>query len=102
MWGNSEIVCLTGMRLKIIEALPSGFKISWRDLGIRFQVKNKSGLRPSNTGYVLMEAAKSLGIEVSKFNNKQRISGRDYAQRIKRARHKLMYKKVSIPASHPT
>uniref|UniRef100_A0A8W8L0T5 Uncharacterized protein n=1 Tax=Magallana gigas TaxID=29159 RepID=A0A8W8L0T5_MAGGI len=88
--------------LKFIEALPSGSKVSWRDLGIRFQVKNKSGLRPSNAGQVLMEAAKSLGIDVSKFNTEKRISGRDYAQRIRRARHKLMYQKVSIPASQPT
>lgn len=87
---------------KFIEALPSGSKVSWRNLGIRFQVRNKSGLRPSNAGQVLMEAAKSLGINVSKFNTEKRISGRDYAQRIRRARHKLLYKKVSIPASQPT
>uniref|UniRef100_A0A8W8NYK1 Uncharacterized protein n=1 Tax=Magallana gigas TaxID=29159 RepID=A0A8W8NYK1_MAGGI len=50
-----------------------------------------------------MEAAKSLGIDVSKFKTENRISGRDYAQRIRRARHKLMYEKVSIPpASQPT
>lgn len=87
---------------KFIEALPSGSKISWRNLGIRFQVRNKSGLRPSNAGQVFMEAAKSLGINVSKFNTEKRISGRDYAQRIRRARHKLLYKKVSVPASQPT
>ena len=50
----------------------------------------------------MMEAAKSLGIDVSRFNTEKRISGRDYVQRIRRARHKLLYKKVSIPTSQPT
>ena len=43
-----------------------------------------------------------MGIDVSRFNTEKRISGRDYVQRIRRARHKLLYKKVSIPTSQPT
>ena len=50
----------------------------------------------------MMEATKPLGIDVSRFNTEKRISGRDYVQRIRRARHKLLYKKVSIPTSQPT
>ena len=49
----------------------------------------------------MMEAAKSLGIDVSRFNTEKRISDRDYVQRIRRARHKLLYK-VSISTSQPT
>ena len=75
---------------KFIEALPSNSKVSWRQIGIKFGLKNKAGLPPSNAGQVMMEAAKSLGIDVSRFNTEKRISGRDYVQRIRRARHKLL------------
>lgn len=87
---------------KFMTALPSGSKVSWRNLGIKFDVRNKSGARPSNAGQVLMEAAKSIGINITMFNTEKRVSGRDYIQRVRRARHKLLYKKVSIPASQPT
>ena len=87
---------------KYITSLKPGSRISWRNLSIKFDVRNKIGSRPSNAGQVLMEVAKSFGIDVSRFNADQRLSGRDYIQRVRRARHKLMHKKVSIPTPRPT
>lgn len=71
-------------------------------MSIKFDVKNQKGLRPSNAGQVLMEVAKFLGIDVLRFNEDRRISGRDYFQRIRRAVHNLLYRKVSIPTPQPT
>lgn len=82
-------------------SLPSGSKVSWRELSIKFNLRNKKGARPQNGGQVLVEFAKSLGVNVNQFNPQQRLSGRDYIQRVRRARHKL-YKKVSIPTPRPT
>lgn len=87
---------------KYIKSLKPGSRVSWRNLSIKFDVKNQKGLRPSNAGQVLMEVANSLGIDVPRFNKDQRISGSDYFQRIRRARHKLLYRKVSIPTPQPT
>lgn len=76
-------------------------KISWRELSVKFNLSNKKGAIPPNGGQVLAEFAKTLGVNVHQFNPEQRLSGRDYIQRVRRARHKL-YKKVSIPTLRPT
>lgn len=78
---------------KYIMSLPSGSKVSWRELSIKFNLRNKKGARPQNGGQVLAEFAKT-------FNPQQRLSGRDI-QRVRRAKHKL-YKKVSIPTPRLT
>lgn len=71
-------------------------------MGIKFNVLNNGGLRPSSAGQVLLEAAKTLGVNTDHFNTNVRVSGRDDMQRVKRARHKLLYKTVSIPTPRPT
>ena len=55
---------------KYITSLKPGFRASWRNVSIKFNVriKIKSGLRPSNAGQVLVEVAKFFGIDVSRFN----------------------------------
>lgn len=86
---------------KYTMALPSDSKVSWRELSVKFNLSNKKGAIPPNGGQVLAEFAKTLGVNVHQFNPEQRLSGRDYIQRVRRARHKL-YKKVSIPTLRPT
>lgn len=78
---------------KIITPLPKDSKISWRVMAIKFNVLNKEGHRPSNAGQVFLEAAKSLGVNTDHFNTIVRVSGRDYLQRVKRAKdlEKLCY-----------
>lgn len=71
-------------------------------MAIKFNVLNKEGLRPSNAGQVLLEAANTLGVNTDQFNTNVRVNGRDYMQRVKRARHNLLYKTVSIPTPRPT
>ena len=39
------------------------------------------------------DVAKSFGIDISRVNENQRLSGRDYIQRERRASHKLLFKK---------
>jgi hypothetical protein len=87
--------------LKYIKTLPTGAKVSWRNLAIKFNLTNKNGIRPSNGGQVLLEYAKKMGANTHKFNTEKRISGRDYVQRVRRAKQKL-YKKISIPTTRPT
>lgn len=87
--------------LKHVNAIPSGSKVSWRGLAIKFNFTNKNGVRPPNAGQVLLEIAKALGVNVNKFNPLQRLSGRDYFQTVRRAKYKL-YKRVSIPTPRPT
>lgn len=62
-------------------------------MAIKFNVLNKEGHRPSNVGQVLLEAAKSLGVNTDHFNTIVMVSGRDYLQRVKRAKdlEKLCY-----------
>lgn len=86
---------------KYTMALPSDSKVSWRELSVKFNLSNKKGAIPPNGGQVLAEFAKTLGVNVHQFNPEQRLSGRDYIQRVRRARQKL-YKKVSIPTLIPT
>jgi hypothetical protein len=42
-----------------------------------------------------------MGVNTHKFNTGKIISGRDYVQRVRRAKQKL-YKKISIPTTRPT
>lgn len=51
---------------------------------------------------MLLKAAKTLRINTDQFNTNVRVNGRDYMQRVKRDRHKLLYKAVSIPTRRAT
>ena len=82
--------------LKYLGSVPAGAKVSWRYLAIKFHLKNKHGVMPSNAGQVLLAFAKANGINSDKFNTCRRVSGRDFIQRIRRSKQKI-YKKVSIP-----
>lgn len=64
-------------------------------------MRNKKGARPPNGGQVLAKFAKTLSVNVHQFNPEQRLSGRDYIRRVRRARQKL-FKKVLIPIPTPT
>ena len=49
---------------KYLTSLKPGFWASWRNVSIKFNVRNKRGLRLSKAGQVLVEVAKSFGIDV--------------------------------------
>ena len=51
---------------KYITSLKPGFRASWRNVSIKFNVRIKSELRPSNAGQVPVEVAKSFGKDVSR------------------------------------
>lgn len=59
----------------------------------KIQLEKQKGARPPNGGQVLAEFAKTLVVNVHQFNPEQRLSGRDYTQRVRR---------VSIPTPRPT
>ena len=48
---------------KHITTLPAGSKVSWRCLAIKFNLKNKNGVRPSNGGQILLSYAKKIRCE---------------------------------------
>lgn len=43
-------------------------------MAIKFNVLNNEGLRPSSAGQVLLEAAKTLGVNTDHFNTNVRVS----------------------------
>lgn len=77
-----------------------GSKVIWRYLAFKFHVKNKNGITPRNAGQVLQKYAELNGVNVTQFNTSERVSGRDFLQRVRRARLKLSIK-VSIPTPRP-
>lgn len=46
--------------LTYMKKLPSGSKVIWRYLAIKFHVKNKSGQFPKNAGQVLMTSLRKM------------------------------------------
>lgn len=86
--------------LNFIRNLAPGSKVIWRYLAFKFHVKNKNGITPKNAGQVLQKYAEQNGVNVNQFNTSERVSGRDFLQRVRRARLKVS-KKVSIPTPRP-
>ena len=86
--------------LKYIRKLPRGSRVVWRYLAFKFHVRNKNGLIPKNAGQVLQTFAGENGVHTDQFNQCQRVSGRDFAQRVRRSKRKI-YKYVSIPTPRP-
>ena len=82
--------------LKYLGSVPAGSKVTWRYLAIKFQLKNKHGVMPSNAGQVFLAFAKANGINTDKFNTCRRVSGRNFVQRIRRSKQKIN-RKVSVP-----
>jgi hypothetical protein len=82
--------------LKFIRNLAPGSRVIWRYLALKFHLKTKKGIIPTNAGQVLKTFATLNGVDCNKFNTNHRVSGRDFLQRIRRARQKI-HRKVSIP-----
>lgn len=57
-------------------------------------------ISPKNSGQVMKVLAENNGIDTSKFNTQMRVSGRDFLQRVRRAKIKYC-PKVSIPTPRP-
>ena len=55
---------------------------------------------PNNAGQVLKEVAAKNGINTSTFNTTKRVSGRDYFQRVRRAK-KRIWNKITMPTAKP-
>ncbi|CAG2195362.1 unnamed protein product [Mytilus edulis] len=83
-----------------IKSLPAKSNINWTELSRKYQVKNSYHKFPLNGGQVLYQFAKSEGVEVNKFNETKRISGRDYFRRVRRAKH-ILCKRLSTPTPRP-
>ena len=86
--------------LNFLKAIDPGSHIIWRSLAIRFQLRNKNGNLPHNAGQVLKEVAAKNGINTSTFNTTKRVSGRDYFQRVRRAK-KRIWNKITMPTPKP-
>lgn len=82
--------------MKYIKNLAPGSRVIWRYLALKFQLKNREGIIPCNSGQVWKMFAQLNGVDCDQFNTNQRVSGRDFLQRIRRTRQKL-HRKVSIP-----
>lgn len=52
-----------------------------------------------NGGQVLMNYAKTQGVNVNTFNPAKRVSGRDYLRRVRRSQIKIGKSRISIPSS---
>ncbi|VDI42164.1 Hypothetical predicted protein [Mytilus galloprovincialis] len=74
--------------------------INWSRMAIRYNVKCK-GKSPANGGQVLRAFAKLKGVNVDKFNENVRVSGRDYLNRIRRAKKRIYKSKLSMPTPRP-
>ncbi|VDI76549.1 Hypothetical predicted protein [Mytilus galloprovincialis] len=83
-----------------IKSLPAKSNINWTELSRKYEVKNSYHKFPLNAGQVLYQFAKSEGVEVNKFNDTKRISGRDYFRRVRRAKH-ILCKRLSTPTPRP-
>lgn len=83
--------------LSEIENYPPNKPISWTRLAKKYNgVLGKQ--HPPNTGQVLMQFAKSKGLDVYQLNKSKRISGRDYLRRVRRTKIKLK-NRISNPRS---
>ncbi|CAG2215737.1 unnamed protein product [Mytilus edulis] len=75
---------------------PKTVPINWNEWSRKYRVKNVQGIQPANGGQVLIEFAKSQGIDVFNYNTEKRMSGRDYFRRVRRSRH-LITKRLRVP-----
>ena len=74
--------------------------VNWAGLARKYKLTCK-GKRPGNGGQVLRCFAKYKGVDVDKFNQHLRISGRDYTRRIRRPKKRIFKSKISYPTSRP-
>ena len=84
-WKPGELFFQKAEFLKYLGFVPSGSKVTCRYFAIKFQLKNKHGVMPSNAGQVLLAFTKANGINTDKFNTCRRVSCRDFVQRIRRS-----------------
>lgn len=81
-----------------IQSYPSNKPINWSRLAKKYDVKCQ-GKQPMNGGQVLMNYAKTQGVNVNTFNPAKRVSGRDYLRRVRRSQIKIGKSRISIPSS---
>lgn len=86
--------------IEFLQSVKPGSAIVWRSLALKFHLRNRNGNIPKNSGQVMKVLAENNGIDTSKFITQMRVSGRDYFQRVRRAKMKFC-PKVSIPTSRP-
>lgn len=81
-----------------IKSYPPNKPINWSRLAKKYDVKCQ-GKQPMNGGQVLMNYAKTQGVNVNTFNPAKRVSGRDYLRRVRRSQIKIGKSRISIPSS---
>lgn len=81
-----------------IKSYPPNKPINWSRLAKKYEVKCQEK-QPMNGGQVLLNFAKSQGINVNTFNPAKRVSGRDYLRRVRRSQIKIGKSRISIPSS---
>lgn len=71
-----------------IKRYPPNKPINWSRLAKKKKYKVKcQGKQPMDGGQVLLNYAKSQGINVNTFNPAKRVSGRDYLRRVRRSQN---------------
>ena len=78
-----------------LQRFPPNKPINWTRLAKKYNL-TRQGQVPPNAGQVLMQYAKSKGVDVYTFNKSKRVSGRDYLRRVRRSKIKLKHR-ISIP-----
>ena len=71
-------------------------QINWSQLAKQYQV-SCNGKAVNNGGQVLKKYAYDQGIDISKFNQHLRVSGREYKQRIRKSKKRKMHK-LPVPS----
>lgn len=86
--------------IEFLQNVKPGSAIVWRSLALKFNLRNRNGNIPQNSGQIMKVLAEINGIDTSKLNTQIRVSGRDYFQRVRRAKMRFC-PKVSIPTPRP-
>jgi hypothetical protein len=82
--------------LQDIQSLKPESHVNWQSMAKKYEMQTKNGIFPLNGGKLFKEFAKQNGINTNHFNNHVRVSGRNYLQRVRRAKKRLT-SKVAIP-----
>lgn len=86
--------------IEFLQNVKPGSAIVWRSLAQKFNLRNRNGNIPQNSGQIMKVLAEINGIDTSELNTQIRVSGRDYFQRVRRAKMRFC-PKVSIPTPRP-
>lgn len=70
--------------------------VNWTRMAKKYNV-TCNDKHPANSGQVLANFARDNGIDINKFNQHVKVSGRDFVQRIRRPKRRVFRSKLSVP-----